>query len=666
MPRGVRWPWFAAAGVACLSVAVLVLSILAGDNGNGWPEIVLGGLTIAVSTALGLLIAVRRPGNPMGWILLANGAVFALAGVAEAYAQYAVLESPGALPGGAWAVLWYEQGWPVDFAPLVAIALLFPDGRLPSPRWRPIAIGMIVTLVAAQALTLFEGAQFGAPFEAVENPVPAVPGIEWLWLPVMLGGVASLIAAASAVRMRFRRAVGIERLQLKWLAYSSALIPALFVICLAFALAGQSADETDAFGLLFFTTLIAVPGSVGVAVLQYRLYDIDRVINRTLVYGVLTLLLAGIYAGGALLFGAVVGSGSSWATAAATLLAALAFRPLRAAVQDVVDRRFSRARYDGLRRVGAFLEDLRAGRAAPEAIEPVLTEVLDDPALELRFWLPESAVYVDGRGRAVVDQPGDGRLRTPVTRAGVPLGLVLHGPIDDERPGLLGEVVETAGLAIEIVRLRVELRRQLEHVQASRARIVATGYAERRRLERDLHDGAQQRLVSIGLALRHAQHELGPGSNGARELLDDAVDEVGHAINELRELARGVRPAQLDAGLAPALRELAARAPLPVQVQAGGGRYPEALEATAYFIASEGLTNAVKHACATRVTLRAERFDGALIVSVVDDGVGGAAPSRGSGLRGLADRAEAHGGTIRLDTVEDGGTALIAELPCGS
>jgi hypothetical protein len=138
---------------------------------------VLGGLTIAVSTALGLLIAVRRPGNPMGWILLANGAVFALAGVAEAYAQYAVLESPGALPGGAWAVLWYEQGWPVDFAPLVAIALLFPDGRLPSPRWRPIAIGMIVTLVAAQALTLFEGAQFGAPFEAVENPVPAVPGM---------------------------------------------------------------------------------------------------------------------------------------------------------------------------------------------------------------------------------------------------------------------------------------------------------------------------------------------------------------------------------------------------------------------------------------------------------------------------------------------------------
>ena len=666
MPGAVRWAWFAVAGVAGVSVAILVLSILAGNNGNGWPEVVLGGLTIAVSTALGLLIAVRRPGNPMGWVLLANGAVFALAGFAEAYAQYAVLESPGALPGGAWAVLWYEQGWPVDFAPLVAIALLFPDGRLPSPRWRPIAIGMIVTLVAAQALTLLEGAPFGAPFEAVENPVPAVPGIEWLWLPVMLGGVASLIAAASAVRVRFRRAVGLERLQLKWLAYSSALIPAMFVVCLAFALAGRSVDESDAFGLLFFTTLIAVPGSVGVAVLQYRLYDIDRVINRTLVYGVLTLLLAGIYAGGTLLFGAAVGSGSSWATAAATLLAAVAFRPLRGALQDAVDRRFSRARYEGLRRIGAFLEDLRAGRAAPETIEPVLGEVLGDPGLELRLWLPESGIYVDGHGRAAGDGPGDGRLRTPVTRAGVPLGLVLHSPIDDEHPGLLEEAVEAAGLAIEIVRLRVELRRQLEHVQESRARIVATGYAERRRIERDLHDGAQQRLVSIGLGLRHAQHELGPDSNGARTLLDDAVDEIGQAINELRELARGVRPAQLDGGLAPALRELAARAPLPVDVNVGQARFPENVEATAFFIASEGLTNAVKHAGASRVTLSAQRVDGALIISVGDDGVGGAAPSGGSGLRGLADRAEAHGGTLKLDSAEGRGTTLTAELPCGS
>ena len=131
-----------------------------------------------------------------------------------------------------------------------------------------------------------------------------------------------------------------------------------------------------------------------------------------------------------------------------------------------------------------------------------------DPRLELRFFLPESELYVDARGRPADDTPEDGRVRTPVTRAGLPLGMVLHSPVDEERPGLLEEVVEAAGLAIEIARLRVELRRQLDEVEASRARIVSAGYEERRRLERDLHDGAQQRLISIGLALRHAQHEL--------------------------------------------------------------------------------------------------------------------------------------------------------------
>ena len=271
----------------------------------------------------------------------------------------------------------------------------------------------------------------------------------------------------------------------------------------------------------------------------------------------------------------------------------------------------------------------------------MLREILGDPDLELRFWLPESEIYVDARGRTTSGRLDDARVSTPVTRAGAPLGLVVHRPVDDERPGMLEQSVEAAGLAIEIVRLRVELRRQLEEVEESRARIVSAGYAERRRIERDLHDGAQQRLVSVGLAMRHAQHELAEGSNGVpTEILDDAVAELTEAIEELRELARGVRPAQLDAGLVPALRELAARSPVPVELETGDERFPADLEAAAYFIASEGLTNAVKHARATLVTLRAERGDGNLVISVRDDGIGGAAPADGSGLRGLADRVE--------------------------
>jgi signal transduction histidine kinase len=664
--RASLWPWFATGGVLVLVVFALVLQALAGEHADPWWETAVGGLTVVISAAIGLLIALRRPGHRIALPLFANAGLLALSGVAAGYAQYAVLEDPGALPGAEWAVLWDQKAWPLLFAPVVAIAFLFPDGHLPSPRWRPVAYGVAATVTLALVAGAFGSEPFDAPYEGVDNPLPAVAGIGWLWPFAMLGGIASLWAAVAAVRLRFRRAIGLERLQLKWLAYSSFLIPVTLLVCLGFVAAGVEIDGSAAFTLLVLLMLGAVPASVGVAVLRYRLYDIDRLINRTLVYGVLTLLLAGTYAAAALLLGTALGSGSSWATAGATLLVAVAFRPLRARVQDVVDRRFNRARYDGLRRIAAFLEDLRAGTAAPEEIEPMLRQVLEDPGLELRFWLPESETYVDAHGRDASDAPGPGQLCTPVTRAGAPLGLVLHKPVDEDRPGLLAEAVEAAALAIEIVRLRVELRRQLEEVEASRARIVSAGYAERRRLERDIHDGAQQRLVSIGLALRHAQHELGTATDGAASLLDEPVAELGRAIEQLRELARGVQPAELGAGLAPALRELAARSPLPVEVVASRARYPSDIEAAAYFIASEGLTNAVKHAGASRVLLSAEARDGHLVVSVRDDGIGGAAASAGTGLRGLSDRVEAQGGTFRLESAEGRGTTVVAELPCAS
>ena len=304
----------------------------------------------------------------------------------------------------------------------------------------------------------------------------------------------------------------------------------------------------------------------------------------------------------------------------------LAFRPLRARLQDAVDRRFNRARYDALHRVAAFLEQVRAGTAAPEGVEQLLRDVLGDARLELRFLLPEGGGYVDVRGGPAVDTPGDARERTPIERAGTRLGMVLHDPGAQERPDLLRRVVEAAGLAIEIARLRTELRRQLDEVAASRARIVAAGDAERRRIERNLHDGAQQRLVSIGLALRHAQHELGPEA-AAGQTLEGALAEIGDAIGELRELARGLRPAQLDAGLAPALQELASRAAMPVAVDATVERFPDGVETAAYFIACEALTNATKHAHASRVSLSAQRRNGSLVICVADDGVGGAAPA---------------------------------------
>jgi hypothetical protein len=208
-PSGVRWPWCAAAGVAGLSLVAVVLSTLAGEHGDAWWTIALGAFTVLVSTALGVLIALRRPGNRMAWLLLANAAIIAVGGIATAAAQYAVLESPGALPGAAWAVLWDQSGWPLLFAPAAGIALLFPDGRLPSPRWRLVAIGVIATFAGALTVSLLDPEPFDAPYERVENPLPGVSGIGWLWPLVMLGGIASLIAAVCAVRLRFRRARGL-------------------------------------------------------------------------------------------------------------------------------------------------------------------------------------------------------------------------------------------------------------------------------------------------------------------------------------------------------------------------------------------------------------------------------------------------------------------------
>jgi signal transduction histidine kinase len=211
----------------------------------------------------------------------------------------------------------------------------------------------------------------------------------------------------------------------------------------------------------------------------------------------------------------------------------------------------------------------------------------------------------------------------------------------------------------------VEVRRRLAEVEESRARIVTAGYEERRRLERDLHDGAQQRLVSIGLALRHVQGQL-PASSREGTELDATVDALTEAIAELRELARGVRPASIDDGLGPALRELASRAALHTRVEATEERFEDRLETAAYFVASEALTNAVKHARASEVRLSAARKNGNLVLCVRDDGVGGARPSEGSGLAGMTDRVAALGGSLTVESPPGHGTVVTAELPCAS
>jgi signal transduction histidine kinase len=659
-------PWALLAATAVLTVFSAALDVLSSQGGE--PEWVsyVAPLAVLMSSGVGIVLATRRPGNPIGWLLLVNGVVLAVSGLATNYSVYGLLEEPGSLPAADVAAVYDQSAWPLLFAPLTAIAFVFPDGRLPSPRWRPIAIAAIACFIASTAVQFFGPGELDEPFRAVSSPFPTLP--KAVFFPILtlgsLGLAASLIAGAVAMRVRLRRAAGEERQQIKLVVYAAALIPLAVLVGWAESFITGNADTAATAALI--VVLIAIPLAIGVAVMRYRLYEIDRIVNRTLVYVTLSILLAATYAAVSLLLGVALGEGSTLPTAAATLAVALTFGTLRSRVQRTVDRRFNRARYEGMRCVERHLADLRAGRATPEQTGAVLAEALNDPALELVYWLPESDEHVDATGRVVPIAPDDGRDLTPVRRGDLRLGAVLHDPALSTRPDVIESVINAAGLAIEIGRLRAEVRRRLAEVEESRARIVTAGYVERRRLERDLHDGAQQRLVSIGLAIRHVQAQLGPGAADIGATLEGTVDEIFRAIDELRELARGVRPACLDDGLAPALRELATRSPLRTEVCATNERFAEQIEAAAYFVASEALTNSVKHAQASRVTVSAERDDGRLILRVVDDGIGGAVASERSGLAGITDRVAALGGSVRVLSAPGEGTSVTAELPCGS
>ena len=662
----VRWgpavTWLTGAGAALSVAATVAHAAVDPAPGAGVADALVSGAPVLAFAAAGLVLATRAPGNRVGGLLIANACLLAVYVAAMHVRGRGLVAAPDA-PLTAWAALWVHSAWPTIFAGLVALAFLFPDGRLPSPRWRPVAAAVAAVFVVFLALAAFTPVPYDPPYGALPKPLPAMDVAA-----VLLVGdyvvLATLLVAVVVVVARYRRSSGPARAQLRWFALAAVLVPVTWVVCTV------EVVTTGAVGVATFlatsVTQVAVVAAVTVAVLRYRLYEIDVLISRTAVYAVLTGLLAAVYVSIALVVGVAVGTGSRWTTAAATLAVAVAFRPLRARVQRAVDRRFDRDRFEGLRRAERFLRDVRAGRAEPEQVGGVLAEAVGDDRVELYFWLPDGSpdgpVFADAGGTEHRELPVDGRERTPVRSGTQQLGVVLHAPSD--RPALLREVLETLGLAVEIARLRVEVRRQLAGVRDSRARIVAATYAERRRIERNLHDGAQQRLVSVGLTLRHVQHRLRPTGDDAA-LLDGAVAEVGAAIDELRELARGLGPAALDHGLARALAELAARAPLPVHLDAAVERLPGDVEAAAYFLASEAVTNAVKHANATAVSLSAGREDGCLRIVVADDGVGGAGPRPGSGLAGLADRVDALGGRLEIDSPPGDGTRVRAELPCG-
>ncbi|MDQ3728481.1 MAG: hypothetical protein M3355_02715, partial [Actinomycetota bacterium] len=347
--------------LCAMIAAIFVLEVARGPNDESLLEDLAYTAGVVVVGVIGFLLARRVPASPIGWLLLAEAAVVALSGIAFNYADYALGE-PGSHPDARLAAVWDTHGWPLIFAPLVAIVYVFPDGRLPGARWRPVAVGGVAAFVVTTVAGVLGSEPLDPPFTAVEPygilSTEVSGTLQGLGL---LGMIATLVLAVVAVRSRFRRGKDVERSQLKWLLYASSLVP-VAIICGTIDGLVLDGDGSGALTTIpFVAAAVAIPIAIGIAVTRYRLYEIDRLISATFLYVLLTTLLAATFVAIVLLGGVAIGGSSPLTTALATLAVTFAFRPLRARIQTHVDRRFNRARYEALHGVDAFLRDLRTG-----------------------------------------------------------------------------------------------------------------------------------------------------------------------------------------------------------------------------------------------------------------------------------------------------------------
>ena len=643
-----RW-LVAAVVVVTAALEVAAVSLAAGVAPLGQP--LLYAVYEIVQVVAAALIIWSYPRHPIGWLLAVFGLVNAVfADLALSYGERGSLQG---WPGATYAEIVSLASWALSGLGMILLFLLFPDGRLLSPQWRWVpVVGLVGAALAIPGWAL--SPRLGHDLSGGVNPLATEAfQIE----PVRVVGTAlvcvALGASVVALVIRFHRSRGVQRQQLKWVLLAGGLLAIVLPASAALWIAWPPVQYGPALALPL------LPIAVCVAIIREHLYDIDLLISRTVAYVALTGVLGATYAGVVLAVGTVVAS--PVAAAAGALVVAVAFWPLRARIQDAVDQRFRRARHESRRVMIDFVDQLRRGESDAAGVEAAMRTATHDEDLAVGFTSAGTTYDVDGRPLPLEATPGR---RITVVGTGPHVAARVRHREDDER--IVADVIDAGRLALEIAALQVELRRRLKELDTSRARIVAVADEERRRLARDLHDGAQQRLVSIGLDLRHAQHVLnGSAPPEVDRTLNGAVAELGSAIDELRELATGLRPASLDQGLGAALGELAARSSIPVDVRGVAERFPREIEAAAYFIACEGLTNAVKHASARRVVLGFAHDEGDLVLTVSDDGVGGADARRGSGLLGLIDRARAHNGYLSIDSGPDTGTRLTARLPCG-
>ena len=667
--RRIRLATLAAAALASLLVAVGIGFGVADARLSGVPMLVVTTVAILCTAGVGALIGIRAPGHVVGLVLALAALLYGTVFVAEVYARFVILDDHPRFPAGEWAVLWANAGWATMFAGVITIAFVFPDGRLPSQRWRPVAWASAAALGGTVAVSLFTREPFDEPFEDVANPMPPLPAaLAPLELVLLTGLATAVVAAAAAARFRYVRAAQPERQQLLWLASSAWLIPVTLAVCLVDAAAGADLGGL-VLGMLLLT-ITAVPTSIAVALLRYRLYDLDRLVNRALVYGLLTALVFASYYLTVLLLGGLVRGGESVVVAlVATAVVVVVANPVRLWLQRRVDRLMYGDRadpYSGLSRLAARLEASVTPEMALRTIVDAVADSLKVPfvAVDLR--------QTDGLQRAAAhgEREPDGVVEIPLTFQGEHVGNLAVAP----RPGeeltpadrrLLGELARQAGAVVHATRLTLEL-------QASRERLVAAQEEVRRRLRRDLHDELGPALAGAVFQVDIARDALPEGArevDGQLELLRAQLQE---AVESVRSMAYGLRPPSLDNGLLPAIAEqvsgMNARGAGPrvtLSAPASLPRLAPAVEAAAYRIAMEAVANAARHSGARTCVIRV-RLNGGLEVEVVDDGVGvdGTPFQQGVGITSMRERADELGANLDIEQ-SPSGTRVHTVLPVG-
>jgi signal transduction histidine kinase len=635
---------------------------------------------------VGAVIVSKDPRNRLGWLMNIAGMSSLVANFVFEYAIAALnLHQPLPLGGlAAWLAYWV---WAPSSTAVPLMLLLVPNGRFLSPRWRWVAVVAVVNLVAVAIVQMFSIDVSGQV--SFDNPLGTramAPAATFLFSAEGPIVTALIIVSLGAFILRYRRADSEMRHQLKWLLYAFILIPLSFVLG-AFPSSGSSPTIlTVVRAVVQFISLTVLAASFAIAMLKYRLYDIDVVISRTLVYGALAAFITAVYVGIVVGVGTLVGSGGRPNLALsvfATALVAVGFQPLRERLQRAANRLVYGKRATPYEVLARFSENAAETYAADEVL-PRMARVLGEGTAAQRadVWLrvedqlrPTASWPADANGYRPLRVAGDLLPEVPETDRVVPVlhqGELLGALSVRKRQGesltpieekLVDDLAHQAGLVLKNVGLTSELMQRLEELRASRQRLVKTQDEERRRLERNLHDGAQQNLVALNVKLGLADIMADRDPAKAKDLITQLKSDTAETLETLRDLARGIYPPLLaDEGLRGALEAQARKATLPVSIEAAGlERYPQETEAAVYFCCLEALQNIQKYAGASRATIRLKGRDGGLNFEVEDDGQGfdPATTRKGSGLQNMEDRMGALHGDVTVSSRPGEGTRVM-------